>query len=781
MERKSIGIGLFIALLLIMTVLQSGPVSTSPGPSGRRDMTSEQGEEPAEEEREQTGAAEAEALWRAKMQDENGSVRPDGLVKAIEQVRVMRLNQASLGSAGAGVEPMQWTWLGPGNIGGRVRALLIHPTNPNIIWAGSDTGGIWKTGNGGSTWQPVDDFMASLNISTLVMHPANPDLIYAGTGGLRGAGVFKSNNGGVTWAQLEQTTPTNPNWRHVNRLAISPDGAVLLAANGVYWDDSTKGGIWRSTNGGANWTQVLSAQAIDIDFHPTNSRLAVASGYGQAWYSTDGGVTWTRATGLTFSSPSYEQGQLAYAPGTPNIVYAFFNRNQADGRQQGEIWRSLTGGQSYTLVNGGNEDVGSLNIIWADPTNANFLIVGYVDLWRSLDGGATLTRISDWTEVPNSPHADQHAIMAHPGFNGRSNRILYIGNDGGIYKTDNIYTVQVTAGWQALNNNLGITQFYSAAGDPATGVIIGGTQDNGTLLYRGSPTGWNQWAGGDGGYTAVDVTRSIYLYGECQWLDLFRSADGGQSTEPINGDSSHWQWDGSQWVWIKQWKSAPYLIPDVRDGKTLFIAPFMLDPNNPDRLLAGGQSLWRSNDVRTPNTPTAGPAWQRIKPPVGDNCSANPYRTEHCISTIAVARGNSDLIWVGYGQGQIYKTTNGTAITPTWIRIDSDTLENLPDRFVTRLTIDPHNPNLVYAAFGGFSPDNLWRTTDGGLTWRDISGSGASGLPEVPVYSLAINPNQPIGYTLVPRLAFLLRKMVAVSGFCLKMDRPMSASTILSG
>ena len=176
------------------------------------------------------------------------------------------------------------------------------------------------------------------------------------------------------------------------------------------------------------------------------------------------------------------------------------------------------------------------------------------------------------------------------------------------------------------------------------------------------------------------------------------------------------------------WKPAPYTIPDARNQTALFISPFILDPNNSNRMLAGGQSLWRTNDAKTPNTSSSGPSWASIKGPISG--------VE--ISAVAVAKGNANIIWVGYNNGELYKTTNGTAATPTWTQVDSAAT---PGRYVTRITIDPRNPNVVYATFGGFSPDNVWRTTNGGSTWTDITGSGTTSLPDAPVRSLVVNPN----------------------------------------
>ncbi|MEI2611243.1 MAG: hypothetical protein V9G20_21640 [Candidatus Promineifilaceae bacterium] len=674
---------------------------------------------------------DAVAFRTLQLQDENGLIPANAYTQAWQHVQQMRQQQNNLNSVplapapisgsgaleaipalpraettttsliqGAGLSWSQWEWLGPGNIGGRVRAILIHPTAPQNMWASSVSGGIWHSSDSGATWQPVDDFMTNLAVSTLIMDPTNSNVMYAGTGegfynvdAIRGAGVFKSTDGGITWAQLAPTNTSD--WYSVNRLAIAYDGSTLLAA--------TSSGIWRSTNGGTSWTRTSTDTYVkDVDFHPTSNSLAIASGsYGRAYYSNNGGQSWTAATGL----PTLDwlgRVELAYAPTSPGIVYASVSQNN------GQLWQSTNGGQSYTLINTGNNYLGTQgwydNIVWVDPTNPNIVIVGGIDLWRSTNGGTTLTKISEWWRAPSSAHADNHFIVAHPGFDGSTNRTVFFGNDGGVYKTDNVYTVSTGAppnGWQELNNNLGITQFYGAAGNATTGVIIGGTQDNGTLRYNGNTETWSTMYGGDGGFNAADPTDPNYFYGEYVFLQIHRSTNGGSSSSDITSGLSD------------------------ANSCANFIAPFILDPNDANRILAGGCMLWRSNDVKA-TTPT----WNWIKSSVGSN-----------ISAIAVAEGNPAIIWVGHNNGNVYRTTNGTSASPTWTPVDT-TSPALPNRYVHRITINPDNHNMVYVSFGGFNSDNLWLTTNGGSNWVDATGVGVASLPSVPVRSLVMHPAQ---------------------------------------
>nr|AUN36054.1 putative glucosesorbosone dehydrogenase [uncultured bacterium] len=697
-----------------------------------------------EREREPRPDQPDEALrWRMlQMVDENGRIPDNALIKAWERARRMPVdspawpkrekNQETIRRIDdnvdrdpnvAGIQPDGWTWLGPGNIGGRIRSILIHPTNPDVMWIGSVTGGIWKTINGGLSWVPLDDFMGNLSVTTMVMSPSNPNVIYAGTGEgvylvnhvrdlIRGAGVFKSIDGGTTWSQLSSTA--NDDWYHVSRLAIHPANSQIMLA-------ATSTGIWHSFDAGATWTKQDPFAMLDINFNPSDGHKCVASGsFGSGVrYSIDTGLTWNPATGI----PLGGRIEVAYAKSNPTIVYASIDN------RGGELYVSTDGGQTFTLrssgenffMSGGSSQGWYDNALWVDPTNSNTVIVGGIDLWRSTDGGSTFTKISRWESAPNSAHADHHVIVESSQFNGATNRTVFFGNDGGLYRAVDVYNVSQFDGWTELNNNLGITQFYSVAGNPTSGRVIGGTQDNGTLRYTGNIETWNTPFGGDGGWSAADPTDPDYLYGEYVYLNVHRSSNGGVSSEYISGQF----WNGSAWAW----KDAPFQIPDAVTRNALFIAPFVIDPNNSNRILAGGASLWRTNDAKRPNTNAAGPSWDFI---------GNP--SVSLISAIAIAKGNSDVIWIGYQNGDVYFTTNGTAPLPAWTRVDTNSI-GLPDRYCTRITIDPTNTNRVYVTFGGFSPDNVWRTQDNGSSWSNITAN----LPNAPVRSLAVwerNPNQ---------------------------------------
>ncbi len=647
---------------------------------------------------------EAEEWRLTTLRDEFGRIPDNAVLDAKAQMAALAARDQ--GVAG-GLDSTQWTELGPGNIGGRMRAIAIDPTNPARMLVGSVAGGVWRSTNAGASWDPCDDLMTNLAVTSLVMTPGDPQVVYAATGegfsngdAIRGAGIFKSVDGGLTWAQLPVTANANFHW--VCRLAMSVDGATLLAG--------TRSGMWRSTDAGATFTRTYSgtgsARCLDVKFHPTNAARAVAqmsdTGISTVLYTNDGGANWSLATGI--ASTGTERTELAWHKGWTGAgdgcVYALKAINGTT------LYRSVDGGASFTQV-GTSSILGSQgwydNTLWVDPSDRDantaddVVLAGGIDLWRSTNGGSSFSRISVWSSWPNSAHADQHIIVEHPNFDGVTNRTVYFGNDGGIWRTDNVYSVSGTNGWISLNNGIGITQFYGASRSRAD-TVIGGTQDNGTLRWTAALgyDGWRQMYGGDGGFCASDQTNSNYHYGEYVRLTIHRSTNGGQSASNIHSG-----------------------IADAGSAAN-FIAPFVLDPNDQARLLAGGASLWRTNNARASTV-----SWSAIKPSIGSN-----------ISAIAVVVGDANQIWVGHNNGNVYRTTNGTAATPTWTRVDT-TSPALPNRLVTRITIDPANAQRVFVTFGGFATDNLWETTDAGATWRALPG-----LPSAPVRDVELAPHR---------------------------------------
>jgi photosystem II stability/assembly factor-like uncharacterized protein len=664
--------------------------------------------------------------------DRPDQITPEVFLRAAQRARSLRAPRQSAspkgGAGGFALTRASWKPLGPNNIGGRVRSLVIDPGNPQKMWLGSPGGGVWQSSNGGASWAPLDDFMGNLAVTALALrvhrNASEPDVLYAGTGegytfgALPGAGIFKGilrPDGTASWSSL--AAAATPQFRIVNRLAVSADGAVFLAA--------TWSGIFRSADQGASFAPVFSgAQVGCVVFHPRDPQRAVASTRtGTLLYSTNGGQTWIRAE-HPFSTHRVE---LTYARADPTLVYASVDDNE------GEIWRSVDGGKSYTVRSTGTKFMGKQgfanNVIWAgDPTKPNFIIAAGSKLWQSEDGGAHLTRVPT-VEVPKPrPHDDYHCIVADPRYNGIGMKTLYVCTDGGIFRAADVSR----PAWEELNTGLAITQFYGVAGNATSRTIIGGTQDNGTLrlLAGGGPESFSVMLSGDGGHCAADGANPSNFYSEYTHLNIFRSTNGGASAEYISGAPN------DKPIAKEAYKMRPFVIPDARDGKALFIAPFVLDPNNSNRILGGGLSLWRTDDALTPNTQTRGPMWEEMRTPIGEDVNM------HAITAIAIAKSNSNIVWVGYPNGDLYRATNATSPPSgvSWVQVGGGSFPT-PKRAVTSIAIDPTDPQRVFVTFGGFETGSVWRTTRDGAEyrWKDLS----AGLPKAPARSVILHPNDP--------------------------------------
>ena len=636
-----------------------------------------------------------------------------------------------------------WTSLGPGSIGGRTRALILHPTNPNIMYAGGVAGGVWKTTNGGGVWQPLTDLLGNLAVSCLAFDPNNPNVIYAGTGegfynsnAIRGAGIMKSTDAGATWQQMTSTSTSD--FYYVNDLVISKTNTQHLYA-------ATRTGVMRSLDGGATWVSVLNYLDGCLDLairtdQATDYIFAACGTFGGAEIfrniDAGGAGVWTsvqKETGMGRTS-------LAIAPSNQNIVYALSANTLSGSFRDGlyAVFRSVNSGDAGTWTaqvrnnnplklntvlltnplisfrsecglgaNGFSNQGWYDNVIAIDPLDANRVWVGGIDLFRSDDGGLNWGIASYWwpeKNVPQYAHADQHAIVFHPNYNGTTNKQMFVGNDGGIFRTDDARAF-VIAGvtspcnpaasgvrWTSLNNNYGVTQFYHGAVFPDGKSYFGGTQDNGTLLGSdiSGQNGWREIYGGDGGYGAIDPTNPNVLYASTQRGAFRKSTDGGMT-----------------------FGNARLGISDT----TLFIAPLAMDPSDPQRLWTGGAKLWRS-----------------------DNGGANWYdsslASSPTISAITVAPQDSNYLLVG--------TISGLIRNVTVVNEFASTFDVQPrGGFVSSIAFDPTNRQTVYATYSTFGGNHIWKSSLGGATWQPLDGTGINRLPDVPAHCIVVDPTNP--------------------------------------
>jgi uncharacterized protein (TIGR03437 family) len=649
----------------------------------------------------------------------------------------------------ANVEALgNWTPLGPGNIGGRTRALIIHPTSTNVMYAGGVAGGVWKTINGGTNWTPVGDLLPNIAVSALVFDPANPEIIFAGTGegyynadGLRGAGIFKSVNAGISWTRIASTD--TPDFYFVNDIIVSHNNS-----NNIYV--ATKTGIMRSVNGGGAWENVLLASGglgctdLVIRKDKTTDYLFAASSNGSGSaakiFRNDNASTAAGIWSNVYSESGMDRAAIAISPSNQNVVYAVASTSLRGDYQYGlqAVWRSNSSGDSGTwTAQVRNSDTVKLNTllftnplaatyaecnfapnrfysqgdydmaIAVDPTDENRVWVGGIDLFRSDDGGRNWGLASYWWAEPTDPsysHADNHIIVFHPNFNGTTNKKMFVGSDGGISQTDDA-RANVAVGsqatcspantavrWTSLNNNFGVTQFYHGAVFPDGKSYFGGAQDNGTLLGNDTAgvNGWKEIFGGDGGYVAIDPTNPNILFSSTPGGNFRKSTDGG-----------------------KTWGDATFGVNDT----SLFIAPLAIDPSDPQRMWTGGRLLWMTNN--------GGANWVGARMSVAGSVSA-----------VAVAPTDSNFVVVGSTSGNIQYSENALSATD-WITSGSRS------GFVSSIAIDPTNKKIVYASYSTFGGSHVWKSINGGNSWAAIDGSGTSALPDIPVSSITVDPINP--------------------------------------
>ncbi len=664
--------------------------------------------------------------------------------RALQESRASGSAVSAAGAVGA------WQWLGPGNVGGRTRAIVIHPTTASTMYAGGVAGGVWKSTNAGATWQPLADLIANIAVSTLAMTPGQPEVVYAGTGegfgnvdAVRGAGIFKTTDGGSAWMQLGATATSD--FYYVAKIVVSPNAPMRLYA-------ATSTGIHRSTDGGTTWTKVLSQttngftdmvirtdSVSDVVFASEGNRTAA-----RVYRNTDagGGGTWDL---VLADGTSMGRTSLAIAPSDQSVIYAL-SANNATGNFQGglyRVYRSTSGGgvgawSARWTQDGVATKLGNLlltnpvmanlvscgfgaqdsffnqgwydNVIAVDPTDPNIIWAGGIELFRSGDGGQNWGQASYWWFAQAHPaynHADHHSIVFHPGYNGTTNQTMYVGNDGGIHRTNNAKSGSVssdvcgssvgTLAWTALNNNYGVTQFYHGAVYPNGLSFFGGTQDNGTV--RGTTAaGANAWtpiSGGDGGYVAVDPTNTQVLFSETTYLSLQKSTNGGADWSPATSG--------------------------ITESATnfLFIAPFAMDPSSSQRLWIGGWFPWRTTNGAT--------SWTQ---------AGNYLPGAGSASAIAVAPSDANYVLFGMDDGYIARSSSALTTTSatTWASVQPRS------GYCSSVAFDPANRDIAYATYSTFGGSHVWKSTTAGASWVAIDGAGATGIPDIPVHSIVVDP-----------------------------------------
>jgi hypothetical protein len=662
-----------------------------------------------------------------------------------------------------------WTPLGPGNIGGRTRVVRYHPTVPTTIFAAGVSGGVWKSDDDGTTWRPSGDGLTNMAVNSLAIDPQRPSTIYAGTGEgyfreeirgtglpLRGGGIYASTNGGTTWQRLAATNTSDFHWVNDLELGVGNSSRIYAA---------TRTGVWRSLDGGGTFTRILETSVrggcLDLALRPDRTEdvlFASCGSYEQATVYRFPRASDRSDVDVVLREPNMGRTSLAIAPSNPDVIYALAASN--DGGPGGNyrqallaVYRSDRGGTagtwetrvtnqdptylntllltnvygasarecgSATAVNNFTNMGWYINVIAVDPRDPNRVWAAGVDFFRSDDGGRNWGLATyGGSGFASSTHVDQHAITFHPGYDGSSNQTALIGNDGGIYRTTNARAntgtgaraacsgANVSIGWTSLNRGYGVTQFYHGTPFPDGTRYIAGAQDNGTIYGTDAngPDRWTTVFGGDGGFSAVHPTATSTWLLEYQWANLARTTNGGSSFD-------------------RSLTGLDAVISDTLgpDANYLFVTPFAMDPASPYRVWLGGNSLYRSG--------SAGAApWSKI--------TQSALTGGALVSAVVVSPSSSQVAFAGTTKGDILRTANGSAAAA-----DVQFQSSRPrEGWVTSIAVDPRSSSVVYATYGNFGGAHVYRSSDGGATWRSLDGTGATGLPDIPVHSLVVDPD----------------------------------------
>jgi photosystem II stability/assembly factor-like uncharacterized protein len=643
---------------------------------------------------------------------------PYGVADKTAHLEALQQAQRMRSLAKASTNEPEWEFAGPINIGGRVIDIEFNPQDAKIVYAGAATGGVFKSTDRGVSWTPIFDDQAVLTIGDIAVAPNQPSTIYVGTGeangghnNFPGGGVYKSTDAGASWnfIGLEATTS-------IGRVVVDPTNAdrVYVAAVGSYFAKDNDRGVYRSDDAGQTWQQVLfvndSTGAIDLVLDPLDPLKLFAAtwerirppkfgthlnGFSSGVYrSLDGGDTWQRlgsAQGLPAPRQNVGRIGLAICATQPENLYALYTNN-SNGYTYDSLYRSKDGGNTWQrtdLSNGLRS--GFANFSWyfgnvrVHPTNPERVYVLDLLLMISSNGG------SSWSPAATS-HVDHHGFAFDPLDPNRQ----IVGHDGGIdYSTDN------GASWTKVAA-LPVTQFYHITMDQTNPErLYGGTQDNGTMrTMTGALDDWDIFYGGDGFYVIVDPTNPNVIYAESQFGALGKSTDGGASfSSALQGINPNEPTDWS--------------------------TPVVMDPNNNKVLYYGTNRVYR--------TTNGAEFWNAIS---GNLTDSEPGSRLGKVTTIAVAPSNSAVVYAGTDDSHVWVTADSGK---TWREIS----DPLPYRWVTRVAVDPNDERVACVTFSGLKwrdpQPHVFRTTDMGFTWEDISNN----LPDAPINIIVVDPLYP--------------------------------------
>ncbi len=679
----------------------------------------------------------------------------------------------------ATIDGSTWFPIGPapidgffaGGASGRASAIAVNPANANEVWLGTAAGGVWHSLDNGANWEPESDREDALAIGAIALDGCTASgcaVIYAGTGenAIRrdtyyGAGLLiGSTSGGEfpTFSWLQRTgSPFDFRFGSLADVVLDPttsgaskrifvtlSSGVTLGApeSSVTAPTPASGfGIFRSNDNGATWGQVAvsgsnGAKPTDLKMHPTDPFTLFAGFLGRGVFrSTDGGANWCplnagiapppgcpAQTLPNIGATTFDHVEIALAPSNPQVVYASFGMcaDRLLQNCQPSIFRSADGGATWVPKLVGNPNQGGgvqagysryTHALAVDPANPDVVMLGGIALWRSTNGGLNFNSSdANLAPGPGSPviHSDHREVVFHPTSAGRA----YTTGDGGFAtSTDG------GVSWTPKNDDLQITGFQSLGSSPLTTAVIGASQDNSAQLWTGSRRWKHLTCCGDGGYSFLDFDDPMRMYAGTNFGDLQRSTNGGVSWGGINNG-----------------------IPD--GDPRLFYAPFVQDPSGAHPLYFGTNRLWKSTND--------GGSWVDVSPVLATGNSTEIVTAisttahiaagtgQNVITAIAVAPSSSTRVYVGYYLGQVFRSNGAPCNTlACWTSVSI----GLPNAPVSRIAVHPTQPDTAYVTFSGFGNfGRVWKTTNGGAAWSQVT----TGLPSgVPAATVSIEPSAP--------------------------------------
>jgi photosystem II stability/assembly factor-like uncharacterized protein len=622
----------------------------------------------------------------------------------------------------------QWEFIGPRDlrvpytiyfgqspINGRANCVAFDHLNANTFYAGGAQGGVWKTTDAGVTWSTTSDGWPTIGVSAIAVKPTDSNIVLAGTGDffgsdVAGIGVMRSTDAGATWTR----TGLNMGTSGISKLIFLPESPNTVIATAGKFAGAQRG-IYRSVDSGANWSEVFTSDRdwADADISipdGTGARILWASAGGSTTggvvKSTNGGTSWTAVTLPAVITGNQNPLQIAASKTDPDGVYVLSTTNR-------KIVKSSDGGATWTDVSAGFQN-GSNNYNWSQGwydyymetsvrAGANgpedMVFVGLIDVVMSTNGGTTWRNIggSNYTAAYSGTaivHQDNHNIAIDPNNPLRA----LVATDGGVFLF-NYNNTNDTVSWSKLNKTLGITQFYTLAVHPTNpDYVKGGTQDNSTPHSFGNLFLWGNPGAGDGAGCAINHVNPNIQYNSSQFHGLERTTNA--------------------------YSSSSGFAPNFGSDSVPFIGDLWLDPNDPTNVYVNTNFLWRYKEGTG--------VWSA-------RLGGTALSTSGQVRSMGFS-SNSNIFYTGASDGDLYMTRDFGA---TWKRLD--TLVNFTNRSILGIKVNPNNTDDIVVAVGG-SGSHLYRITNTNAatpTLTDVSGAGATGLPNVAANCVELDPFQP--------------------------------------